>query len=94
MHGPFIRPEYHTTILLRLCYVERTTLKILFIHIVLVSGLDSEIQTSATLVKFKARIMSFIKVDQCFTIHDPIGIRLLAKLSLDFSQLNKQKFRC
>ena len=39
--------------------------------------------------------MRFIKVDKrsTFNIHEPICIRLLTRLCLDFSQLNEHKFQ-
>lgn len=45
--------------------------------------------------KFKNSIFGFLKVKEnaIFAIHDPVGIKILSRLRLNFSHLNEHKFR-
>ena len=45
--------------------------------------------------KFKETIISFIRLKEnsVFAIHDTKGLKLLTRLSLNFSHLNEHKFR-
>ena len=57
--------------------------------------LDNIIRKAESLGKFKSLLLSFIRVKSrsVFSIHDPIGIKLLTRLRLGFSHLNEHKFR-
>ena len=57
--------------------------------------LDPEIRRIDSYVGFRKKLLSFIKPmeNKTFSIYDPLGIKLLNRLRVDFSQLNKHKFR-
>jgi len=58
-------------------------------------NLDESIRNSESISIFKSRLLSFIRPLQTSTynIFDPIGIKLLTRLRLDFSHLNGHRFR-
>ena len=57
--------------------------------------LNKNIKNAESINKFKSLILGFIKVKEnsIFGIHDPVGIKLLTRLRLNFSHLNEHKFR-
>ena len=58
-------------------------------------ALSEEIGNVVSVNKFKETILSFIrpKENSVFAIHDTKGLKLLTRLSLNFSHLNEHKFR-
>ena len=58
-------------------------------------GLSEEIGNIVSVNKFKETIISFIrpKENSVFAIHYTIGLKLLIRLRLNFSNLNEDKFR-
>ena len=57
--------------------------------------LDPEIRRIDSYVGFRKKLLSFIKPmeNKTFSIYDPLGIKLLNRLRVDFSHLNEHKFR-
>ena len=57
--------------------------------------LDTAIRNSASIAIFKSRLLSFIRPMQSdvYNIFDPIGLKFLTRLRLDFSHLNEHRFR-
>ena len=57
--------------------------------------LDPEITRIDSYVGFRKKLLSSIKVmkNKTFSIDDPLGIKLLNRLRVDFSHLNEHKFR-
>ena len=57
--------------------------------------LDSRATKAESFGKYKSLLLSFMKVKSCslFSIHDPIGIKLLTRLHLGFSHLNDHTFQ-
>ena len=45
--------------------------------------------------QFKSMLKNFFSLNQrsLFSIHDPVGVKLLTRLRLQFSHLNEPKFR-
>ena len=58
-------------------------------------ALSEEIWSIVSVNKFKETILSFIRLKEnsVFTIPDTKGLKLLTRLRLNFSYLNKHKFR-
>ena len=56
--------------------------------------LDESIRNSESISIFKNKLFSFICPDQSsiFNIFDPVGIKFLTRLRLDFSHLNEHRF--
>ena len=59
------------------------------------SLLDSEIQNSASISQFKAKLLSIIRPvkNPIYRISDILGVRLLTRLRVQFSALNEHRFR-
>ena len=57
--------------------------------------LDNRIRKAESLGKFKSLLLSFMKVKSCsvFSIHDPMGIKLLTRLHLRYTCLNDHEFQ-
>ena len=57
--------------------------------------LDPEIRRIDSCLGFRKKLLSFIKPteNKTFSIYDPLGIKLINRLRVDFSHLNKHKFR-
>ena len=57
--------------------------------------LDVAIRNSESIAIFKSRLLSFIRPIQSdvYNIFDPIGLKFLTRLRLDFSHLNEHRFR-
>ena len=57
--------------------------------------LDGNIGNSASLSTFKEKLLNFIRPcsNSIFSIHNPLGIKLLTRLRLDRSYLHEYKFR-
>ena len=57
--------------------------------------LDPEIRRIDSYIGFRKKLLSFIKPTEkkTFSIYDPLGIKLLNRLTVDFSHLNEHKFR-
>ena len=57
--------------------------------------LDVAIRNSEWIAIFKIRLLSFIRPIQsdAFNIFDPIGLKFMTRLRLDFSHLNEHRFR-
>ena len=57
--------------------------------------LDAAIRNSESIAIFKSRLLSFIRPMQSdvYNIFDPIGLKFLTRLRLDFSHLNEHRFR-
>ena len=57
--------------------------------------LDAVIRNSESMAIFKSRLLSFIRPIQSnvYNIFDPIGLKFLTRLRLDFSHLNEHRFR-
>ena len=57
--------------------------------------LDAATRNSESIAIFKSRLLFFIRPMQSdvYTILDPIGLRFLTRLCLDFSHLNEHRFR-
>ena len=58
-------------------------------------NLNASIKNSESLAIFKSRLLSFIRSIQSnvYNVFDPIGLKLLTRLRLGCSHLNKHKFR-
>ena len=56
---------------------------------------STEIRNSASYQQFRKSLLSFIKptCSSLFSIHHPVGVKLLVRLSLGFSHLRGYKFR-
>ena len=56
---------------------------------------DPEIRRIDSYVGFRKKLPSFIKPmeNKTFSIYDPLGIKLLNRLRVDFSHLSEHKFR-
>ena len=59
------------------------------------SKLSTEMRNSTSYQQCRKSLLSFIKptCSSLFSIHHPIGVKLLVTLSLGFSHLHQQKFR-
>ena len=57
--------------------------------------LDAAIRNSESIAIFKSRLLSFIRPMQSnvYNIFDPIGLKFLTRLRLDFNHLNEHRFR-
>ena len=57
--------------------------------------LDNPIRDAESIKQFKSMLKNFLSLNQrsLFSIHDPVGVRLLTRLRLQFSHLNEHKFR-
>ena len=57
--------------------------------------LSSEIRNSTSCQQFRKLLLSFIKptCTSLFSIHHPVGVKLLVRLRLGFSHLREHKFR-
>ena len=57
--------------------------------------LGPELRNSLSISKFKKGLLPFIrpKDNSVYKVHDPIGIKLLTRLRLNFSHLREHKFR-
>ena len=57
--------------------------------------LDVTIRHSQSIAIFRSRLLSFIRPIQSdvYNIFDPIGLKFLTRLRLDFSHLNEHRFR-
>ena len=57
--------------------------------------LDTAIRNSESIAVFKSRLLSFIRPIQSdvYNIFNPIGLKFLSRLRLDFSHLNERRFR-
>ena len=57
------------------------------------NNLTFEIRNSKSVSPFKKLIKCEKKDNSLFSIYDPLGVKLLARLRLQFSHLNEYKFR-
>ena len=57
------------------------------------NNLNVEIRNARSLNIFEKSILSKEKEKFLFSVHDPLGAKLLTRLGLKFSHLNGQKFR-
>ena len=57
--------------------------------------LDNTIRDAESIKQFKSMLKNFFSLNQrsLFSIHDPVGVKLLTRLRLQFSHLNEHKFR-
>ena len=57
--------------------------------------LNDNLRNANSIYKFKNYLTKFIKVKEnsTFSISDPLGLKLLTRLRLNFSHLNEHKFR-
>ena len=57
--------------------------------------MDATIKNLPSVSRFKKLLLSYFKADEnsIFNVHNPIGIKLLSRLRLNFSQLNEHEFR-
>ena len=57
--------------------------------------LDNSIREAETVNQFKAHFKEFMKLKErsLFSVHDPLGVKLLTRLRLKFSHLKEHKFR-
>ena len=57
--------------------------------------LDNTIRDAVPINQFKSMLKNFFSLNQrsLFSIHDPVGVKLLTRLRLQFSHLNEHKFR-
>ena len=57
--------------------------------------LDNTIRDAESIKQFKSMLKNFLSLNQrsLFSIHDPVGVKLLTRLRLQFSHLNEHKFR-
>ena len=58
-------------------------------------NIDASIRKSESIAIFKSRLLSLIRSSQsnAYNVFHPIGLKLLTRLRLGFSHLNKHKFR-
>ena len=56
--------------------------------------LDNTIRDAESIKQFKSMLKNFFSLDQrsLFSIHDPVGLKLLTRFRLQFSHLNEHKF--
>ena len=56
--------------------------------------LDNTIRDAESIKQFKSMLKNFFSLNQrsLFSIHDPVGVKLLTRLRLQFSHLNEHKF--
>ena len=57
------------------------------------NNLKADIRNAKSLNIFKKLIISEKKENPLFSVYDPLGVKLLTRLRLDFSHLNEHKFR-
>ena len=57
------------------------------------SNLTAEIRNSKSVGAFKKSIKCEKKENSIFSIYDPLGVKLLTRLRLQFSHLNEYKFK-
>ena len=59
------------------------------------NNLGPELKTSISVSKFKKGLHAFIPPKMCpvYKIHDPLGLKLLTRLRVNFSHLREHKFR-
>ena len=57
--------------------------------------LGPESRNSTSNLKFKKGLLAFIRPESCsiYNIHDPLGLKLLTRLRVNFSHLREHKFR-
>ena len=57
--------------------------------------LDHTMRDVESIKQFKSMLKNFFSLNQrsLFSIHDPVGVKLLTRLRLQFSHLNEHKFR-
>ena len=55
--------------------------------------LNPEIKNAKSIYKFKKSIITEKLENSSYNIHDPIGVKLLSRLKLQFTHLNEHKFR-
>ena len=57
--------------------------------------LDNSLRDVESIKHFKSMLKIFFSLNQrlLFSIHDPVGVKLLTRLRLQFSHLNEHKFR-
>ena len=57
--------------------------------------LDNTTRDAESIKQFKSMLKNFLSLNQrsLFSIHDPVGVKLLTRLRLQFSHLNEHKFR-
>ena len=57
--------------------------------------LDNTTRDAESIKQFKSMLKKFLSLNQrsLFSIHDPVGVKLLTRLRLQFSHLNEHKFR-
>ena len=57
--------------------------------------LDNTIQDAESVKQFNSMLKNYFSLNQrsLFSIHDPVGVKLLPRLWLQFSHLNEHKFR-
>ena len=56
-------------------------------------NLKADVRNAKSLNIFKKLIISEKKGNLLFSVYDPLGVKLLQRLRLDFSHLNEHKFR-
>ena len=57
------------------------------------NNLDKEIRNAKSLYKFKKFLKTEKPENSLYNVHDPVGVKLLSRLRLQFSHLNEHKFR-
>ena len=57
------------------------------------NNLDKEIRNAKSLYKFKKFLKTEKPENSLYNFHDPVGVKLLSRLRLQFSHLNEHKFR-
>ena len=57
--------------------------------------LDNTLRDAESIKQFKSMLKNFVSLNQrsLFSIHDPVGVKLLTMLRLQFTHLNEHKFR-
>ena len=55
--------------------------------------LNPEIRNAKSIYKFKKSIITEKLENSLYNVHDPIGVKLLSRLRLQFTHLNEHKFR-
>ena len=58
-----------------------------------INNLTLEIRNSKSVCAFKKLIKCEKKENSIFSIYDPLGVKLLTRLGLQFSHINEHKFR-
>ena len=56
-------------------------------------NLNPEIINAKSIYKFKKSIITEKLENSLYNVHDPIGVKLLSRLRLQFTHLNEHKFR-